>query len=216
VSLDVVVVDYDSGNLRSVEKAIESLGARPTVTRDPARVRDAGALVLPGQGAFRDCMSKLEAFGLAGPVRDRIVEGVPFFGICVGYQLLFEESEEFGHCAGLGILRGRVVRFPENLCEAGERLKVPHMGWNRIWKRRDVPVLTPVEDGAYVYFVHSYYPVPEDSEVVATTTRYGVDFASSVARGNLFASQFHPEKSQRVGLAMLRGFLSQAGKESAP
>jgi glutamine amidotransferase len=145
-------------------------------------------------------------------VRDRIVEGVPFFGICVGYQLLFEESEEFGHCAGLGILRGRVVRFPEDLSEAGQRLKVPHMGWNRIWKRRDVPVLAQVDDGAYVYFVHSYYPVPEDPGVVATTTRYGVEFASSVARGNIFASQFHPEKSQRVGLALLRGFLSQAKK----
>jgi glutamine amidotransferase len=184
VNLDVVVVDYDSGNLRSVEKAIE----------------------------FLDCMSKLEAFGLAGPIRDRIVDGVPFFGICVGYQLLFEESEEFGHCPGLGILRGRVVRFPEDLSEEGQRLKVPHMGWNRIWKRRDVPVLAQVEDGAYVYFVHSYYPVPEDPDVAATTTRYGVDFASSVARGNIFASQFHPEKSQRVGLSLLRGFLRQAEK----
>ncbi|MHB8767341.1 MAG: imidazole glycerol phosphate synthase subunit HisH [Deferrisomatales bacterium] len=210
---EVAIVDYDSGNLRSVDNAMESLGMPVVVTRDPARVRDARALVLPGQGAFRDCMGKLEAYRLAGPVRDKIVEGVPFLGICVGYQLLFDESEEHGHTPGFGLLKGRVVRFPADLREGGERLKVPHMGWNRIHKRRDVPVLAGVEDGAYVYFVHSYYPVPEDPGVVATTTRYGLEFASSVHRGNLYASQFHPEKSQRVGLALLRGFGDLVRKE---
>lgn len=212
--MEIVIVDYDSGNLRSVEKAIESLGAPVVVTRDPARVQDARALVLPGQGAFRDCMGKLEAFGLAHRVRDKIAEGVPFLGICVGYQLLFEESEEHGRTAGFGLLRGRVVRFPADHREDGERLKVPHMGWNRLWKRQDCPVLAGVEDGAYAYFVHSYYPVPEDPAVVSTATRYGLEFASSVARGNLFASQFHPEKSQRVGLAILRGFWDLVQKEA--
>ncbi len=212
--MEIVIVDYDSGNLRSVEKAIESLGAPVVVTRDPARVQDARALVLPGQGAFRDCMGKLEAFGLAHRVQDKIAEGVPFLGICVGYQLLFEESEEHGRTAGFGLLRGRVVRFPADHREDGERLKVPHMGWNRLWKRQDCPVLAGVEDGAYAYFVHSYYPVPEDPAVVATATRYGLEFASSVARGNLFASQFHPEKSQRVGLAILRGFWDLVQKEA--
>lgn len=212
--MEIVIVDYDSGNLRSVEKAIESLGALAVVTRDPARVRDARALVLPGQGAFRDCMGKLEAFGLAHTVRDKIAEGVPFLGICVGYQLLFEESEEHGHTPGFGLLRGRVVRFPQEHRDGDVRLKVPHMGWNRLWKRAGCAVLGEVEDGAYAYFVHSYYPVPEDPSVIATTTRYGFEFASSVARGNLFASQFHPEKSQRVGLAILRGFWDLVQKEA--
>jgi glutamine amidotransferase len=215
VTVEVVIVDYDSGNLRSVEKAIESLGAPVIVTRDRERVRDARALVLPGQGAFCDCIGKLESFGLAHIVRDKIVEGVPFLGICVGYQLLFEESEEFGCHSGFGILKGRVIRFPHDMEEAGQRLKVPHMGWNQLRKRKDTDVLSDVADGAYVYFVHSYYPVPEDPSVVATTTQYGLEFASSVAVGNLYASQFHPEKSQKVGLALLRGFLRKV-QEVAP
>ncbi len=203
---EIAIVDYDSGTLRSVEKALESLGAPVAVTRDPGRVRDARAVVLPGQGAFRDCLDKLERYGLARVVRDKILAGAPFLGICVGYQLLFDESEEHGPVPGFGVLRGRVVRFPRDAAVDGQRLKVPHMGWNRLRKVRDVPVLAGVPDGAHVYFVHSYYPVPEDPSVVATTTRYGLAFASSVARGNLFACQFHPEKSQRVGLALLRGF----------
>ncbi len=214
--MDVVIVDYDSGNLRSVEKAFEAVGAPVAVTRDRERVRDARALVLPGQGAFRDCLAKLEAFGLAQVVRDKILEGVPFLGICVGYQLLFDESDEHGPCPGFGILRGRVVRFPHPPEGAAERLKVPHMGWNRLRKVKEHPVLAQVPDGAHVYFVHSYYPVPEDPDVVATTTTYGVEFASSVARGRLFACQFHPEKSQRVGLALLRGFwrmVEEAGRQ---
>lgn len=213
--MSVIIVDYDSGNLRSVQKAFESLGAAATLSRDPARVRDARALVLPGQGAFRDCVEKLESFGLVQAVRDKILEGVPFLGICVGYQLLFDESEEHGRTDGLGILRGRVVRFPHDLRAEGQRLKVPHMGWNRLHKTQDVGVLAGVTEGDHVYFVHSYYPVPEDPGVVATTTGYGVEFASSVARGNLYACQFHPEKSQRVGLAILGAFWSQAAREGA-
>jgi len=214
--VDVVIVDYDSGNLRSVQKAIESLGIPAVVTRDPDRVRDARALVLPGQGAFRDCMAKLESYHLAQPVRDKIVQGVPFLGICVGYQLLFQESEEHGRTEGFGILRGRVIRFPHELRERGQRLKVPHMGWNQLHKCQDVDVLAGVAEGDYVYFVHSYYPVPEDPEVVATTTTYGHEFASSVARDNLYACQFHPEKSQRVGLAILKGFWEKVGREVGP
>ncbi|MDW7710217.1 MAG: imidazole glycerol phosphate synthase subunit HisH [Deferrisomatales bacterium] len=213
--MSVVIVDYDSGNLRSVQKAFESLGAQAEVTRDPGRVREARGLVLPGQGAFRDCIAKLESFGLAQPVRDRILAGIPFLGICVGYQLLFEESEEHGHTRGFGILRGRVVRFPRDLAEGGRRLKVPHMGWNTLHKVQEPEVLADVVEGDHVYFVHSYFPVPEDAEVVATTTTYGMEFASSVARGNLYACQFHPEKSQRVGLAILRAFWQKAVREGA-
>ena len=213
--MDVVIVDYDSGNLRSVQKAIESLGIPAVVTRDPGRVREARALVLPGQGAFRDCMAKLDAYHLCQPVRDKILQGIPFLGICVGYQLLFEESEEHGRTEGFGILRGRVVRFPHDLQERGQRLKVPHMGWNQLHKCKEVDVLAGVAEGDYVYFVHSYYPVPEDPDVVATTTTYGFEFASSVARGNLYACQFHPEKSQRIGLAILRGFWDKVGREVA-
>lgn len=214
--MSLVIVDYDSGNLRSVQKAFESLGADAVVTRDPARVRDARGLVLPGQGAFRDCMRKLESFGLAQVVRDRILEGIPFLGICVGYQLLFQESEEHGRTEGFGILRGRVVRFPHDLWQDGQRLKVPHMGWNTVHKSKEVDVLAGVSEGDHVYFVHSYYPVPEDAGVVATTTTHGVEFASSVSRDNLYACQFHPEKSQRVGLVILQAFWNKAAREEAP
>ena len=201
-----VIVDYDSGNLRSVQKAFEHLGAAAILTRDPERIRDARAVVLPGQGAFRDCVNKLDHFGLTQIVRDKILEDVPFLGICVGYQLLFEESEEHGRTPGFGIFKGKVVRFPHDLTQNGQWLKVPHMGWNQLKKQREVDVLAGVADGDHVYFVHSYYPVPEEPEVVATTTEYGLEFASSVARGNLYASQFHPEKSQKVGLAILQAF----------
>ena len=204
--MDLVIVDYDSGNLRSVQKAFEHLGANALLSRDPALIRDARAVVLPGQGAFRDCMKKLDRFGLTQTVHDKIVEDVPFLGICVGYQLLFEESEEHGCTPGLGILKGKVVRFPHDLRLNGQWLKVPHMGWNQLRKRKEVDLLSQVRDGDHVYFVHSYYPVPEDPDVIATTTEYGLEFASSVAKGNLFASQFHPEKSQHVGLKILQAF----------
>ncbi len=213
--MEVAIVDYDSGNLRSVQKAMESLGVPAAVTRDPGRIREARGVVLPGQGAFRDCIAKLDAFGLLDPVRDRILDGSPFLGICVGYQLLFEESEEFGRTEGFGVLKGRVVRFPHDLRRGEERLKVPHMGWNRLHKTKEVDVLAGVREGDHVYFVHSYYPVPEDPDVVATTTDYGLEFASSVARGNLYACQFHPEKSQRVGLAILRAFWDKVARAEA-
>ncbi len=213
--MEIAIVDYDSGNLHSVQKAFEHLGAAAVLTRDPGRIRAARAVVLPGQGAFRDCVRKLDSYGLTQIVRDKILEDVPFLGICVGYQLLFEESEEHGRTPGLGVFKGKVIRFPHDLRAGGQWLKVPHMGWNSLRKRREVDVLAGLNDGDYVYFVHSYYPVPEDPAVVATSTDYGLEFASSVARGNLYASQFHPEKSQRVGLAILKAFWDKARAREA-
>lgn len=199
----LAIVDYGMGNLRSVQKALERVGQAAEITRDPERVATAPAVVLPGVGAFGACMENLTGYGLAEPVRAAIDAGRPFLGICLGMQLLFEESEEFGPVRGLGVLPGRVVRFPES----PER-KVPHMGWNTLHVERRVPALADVAEGAYVYFVHSYYPVPADPALVATTTPYGEPFASSVARDNVFACQFHPEKSQRVGLRLLENFVA--------
>jgi glutamine amidotransferase len=198
----IAVVDYGMGNLRSVQKAIEQVGHAAEVTHDPARIGSAPGVVLPGVGAFGACMENLAARGLVAPVRDAVASGRPFLGICLGMQLLFEESEEFGPVRGLGVLPGRVVRFAPD-----PALKVPHMGWNALRKVRDTPALAGVEDGSYVYFVHSYYPVPAERAVIATTTDYGGTFASSVARANLFACQFHPEKSQQVGLRLLANFV---------
>lgn len=199
----LAIVDYGMGNLRSVQKGFERVGFAAEITRDADRIRRAPGVVLPGVGAFGACMENLSAFGLVDGVVEVIRRGTPFLGICLGLQLLFEESEEFGPVAGLGVLPGRCVRFREN----GDPLfRVPHMGWNQIRKRRAVPHLDGVEDGSFVYFVHSYYVIPLDSELIATTTDYGGDFVSAVARDNVFACQFHPEKSQSVGLQILRNF----------
>jgi imidazole glycerol-phosphate synthase subunit HisH len=199
----IAVIDYEMGNLRSVQKALERVGASAEVTRDPAVIARAPGAVLPGVGAFAMCMENLRRFGLVEPVKAFVAAGRPFLGICVGMQILFDEGEEFGRVAGLGILGGRVVRFDRD--PAGVR-KVPQMGWNTLAVRRRAPHLTGIADGAHVYFVHSYYAVPDDPAVVATTTDYGVEFASSVWRGNVFATQFHPEKSQAVGLQLLGNF----------
>jgi imidazole glycerol-phosphate synthase subunit HisH len=198
----LAIVDYGMGNLRSVQKAFERLGHAAEVTRDPERVATAPAVVLPGVGAFAACMTNLTGLGLAEPVRAAIQAGRPFLGICLGMQLLFEESEEFGPVRGLGVLPGRVVRFAD---AAGR--KIPHMGWNTLRVARRAPALAGIDDGSYVYFVHSYYPVPADPSLVATTTPYGEEFASSVVRDNVFACQFHPEKSQQVGLRILDNFV---------
>ena len=198
----LAIVDYGMGNLRSVQKAFERLGHAAEVTRDPERIAAAPAVVLPGVGAFGACMTNLTALGLVEPVKRAIAAGRPFLGICLGMQLLFDESEEFGPVAGLGILPGRVVRFTPD-----PTLKVPHMGWNSIRKLREAPVLFGIDDGAYVYFVHSYYPVPSDQNLIATMTPYGQEFASSVVRDNVFACQFHPEKSQEIGLRLLDNFV---------
>ena len=196
----IAIIDYGMGNLRSVQKAFESMGYQAVVTRDRKRIADAGHLVLPGVGAFPDCMRNLEQFDLVGPLLDGIGQGKPFLGICLGLQLLFTESEEFGPHKGLDLIKGRVVRFPE------KGLKIPHMGWNQIRWQKPHPLLEGLSQEVYVYFVHSYYVVPEDTGVIATRTDYGIEFASSVPHDNIFACQFHPEKSQEVGLKLLQNF----------
>ncbi|MBI5453500.1 MAG: imidazole glycerol phosphate synthase subunit HisH [Deltaproteobacteria bacterium] len=204
----IAIIDYDMGNLRSVAKAFEKVGATATVTRDPKVMNDASHVVLPGVGAFKDCMRNLEAYGLIDPIARAVASGKPFLGICLGLQLLFDESSEFGVHKGLGLIPGKVVRFPSSKDEAGMELKVPHMGWNEVEKAKDSPLLEGVTDGTYFYFVHSYYAVPEDAAVTLTKTGYGVEFTSSIAKDNVFACQFHPEKSQKAGLKVLKNFSS--------
>lgn len=200
----IAIVDYDMGNLKSVQKAFEAVGHRAAVTRDPKAIADASHVVLPGVGAFGDCMRNLERYGLVEPVTKAIAAGKPFLGICLGFQLLFTESEEFGRHRGLGVIPGKVVRFTSNGSAAP--LKVPHMGWNSIVIGNRPPVLEGVPDGVFMYFVHSYYVVPDDRAVACTMTDYGTPFVSSIARDNIFACQFHPEKSQQEGLRIIRNF----------
>jgi len=202
----IAIIDYGMGNLRSVQKGFEKVGFDAVVTADPKVLLDAERVVLPGVGAFRDCMKNLEEGGFVEPILRAIKEGKPFLGICLGLQLLFTESEEFGLHQGLNVIPGRVLRFPEGMQEAGESLKVPHMGWNQISLKRPAPLFAGLEEGTNVYFVHSYYVKPEDDSVVAATTRYGIDFCSAMLRDNIMATQFHPEKSQDKGLAMLKNF----------
>ena len=197
----IAIIDYDMGNLRSVAKAFEKVGATAAVTRDPKAILNASHVVLPGVGAFKDCMRYLDEYGLIDPIIKSIESGKPFLGICLGLQLLFDESMEFGRHKGLGVIKGKVVRFPE-----GTGLKVPHMGWNEANKRKDSPLLSGIEDDTFFYFVHSYYAVPEDRSVDLTTTGYGMDFTSSIMKDNIMACQFHPEKSQKPGLKVLENF----------
>ena len=203
----IALLDYGSGNLRSVEKALRKVGADLLVTTRPESLRDARAIVLPGVGAFDDCISAMQRQELLGAVREFIQTGKPFLGICVGYQALFEKSEEFNSCAaGLGIFGGKVVRFTER-----PGLKIPQIGWNQLEiTRPDCPLYNGIPDGSHVYFVHSFYPQPTDPSIVATRTDYGDPFASSVWRDNVFATQFHPEKSQTVGLRLLKNFVALA------
>jgi imidazole glycerol-phosphate synthase subunit HisH len=202
----IAIIDYGMGNLRSVQKGFERVGCEAVVTSDPKVVLEADKIVLPGVGAFPDCMRNLEEGGFIEPLLRVIREGRPFLGICLGLQLLFSESDEFGVHKGLGIIPGRVVRFPEGMVEVGESLKVPHMGWNQLTFRKRPPVFAGIETGTNVYFVHSYYVVPEDAGVIATTTSYGIEFCSSVWKDNIVATQFHPEKSQDKGLQILKNF----------
>ncbi len=196
----IAVIDYGMGNLRSVQKAFESIGHKAVVTRDPHAIADASHLVLPGVGAFPDCMRNLQQLDLVEPILEGINQGKSFLGICLGMQLLFTESEEFGPHKGLDLIKGRVVRFP------AMELKVPHMGWNRLNFQKSHSLLKGLPQESYVYFVHSYYVVPDDPEIIATRTDYGLEFASSIARDNIFACQFHPEKSQAIGLKILDNF----------
>jgi len=197
----IAIVDYGMGNLRSVQKGFERVGFQAEVTREVSKIASARGVVLPGVGAFQACMENLRRFELIEPIRRVVREEKPFLGICLGFQLLFAESEEFGLQRGLDLFPGRVVGF-----HAGNGLKVPHMGWNRIEKKQDTPFLDGLSNGDYVYFVHSFYVVPADSSLVATTTEYGNSFVSSIATERLFACQFHPEKSQELGLRILKNF----------
>jgi glutamine amidotransferase len=197
----IAIVDYGMGNLRSVQKAFEKLGHPAEITSDPNRVAAADRLVLPGVGAFRDAIARLHEADLAAPIVGHVRSGKPFLGICLGLQLLFTTSYEDGEYGGLNVFPGKVVRFPD---EPG--LKVPHMGWNQLHIRRRAPALAETAEGDAVYFVHSYYVVPDNPDLVATETDYPAPFVSAVWHENVFATQFHPEKSQGVGLAMLGQF----------
>jgi glutamine amidotransferase len=205
----IAVIDYGMGNLRSVQKGLERAGLPARITSSRRDLEDAAGVVLPGVGAFRDCMRNLDRLHLIEPIKKAVHGGKPFLGICLGLQILFRESEEFGPSPGLGLFPGRVVRFQEDRDDPsapGLKLKVPHMGWNQITLTKETPFFKGIEDGAYFYFVHSYYVVPEDSALAATVTEYGGEFVSSIARDNLFACQFHPEKSQQLGIKLLQNF----------
>ena len=205
----IAVIDYGMGNLRSVQKALEFVGAKVVVTHDPDLILNADSVVLPGVGSFKDCMSNLKELNLIDPIRKFIDGGKPFLGICLGLQVLFEESEEYGPVAGLGILPGKVVKFSRNISETknGQLIKVPHMGWNKIEVKKKEPLFENIDVIApYFYFVHSYYVVPKDKNMVATVTNYGIEFVSGIQYKNIYAFQFHPEKSQTMGLALLERF----------
>jgi glutamine amidotransferase len=197
----IAIIDYGMGNLRSVQKAFEKVGHQAIVTSDPAQVAAAAKVVLPGVGAFEDAAAELRRLDLVKPVLQAIDSGKPFLGICLGLQLLFDVSYENGRHEGLGVLRGECVRF-----DLPKDFAVPHMGWNQLNIRRPAPVLSGIAEGAYVYFVHSYYVVPKDAKVIAAETDYGGPFCAMVWRDNVFATQFHPEKSQAEGLKMLKNF----------
>lgn len=201
----IAIIDYEMGNLRSVQKAFEKVGHSATITSDPAVLADAEKIVLPGVGAFRDAIAALRQRKLVAPIRAAIDGGKPFLGICLGLQLLFDKSFEDGQYEGLGIVPGEVVRF-----ELPPEFKVPHMGWNQLQFRRRPPIFEGVEEGAHFYFVHSYYVAPRDPSVVATETEYAAPFCSSIWRDRLFAVQFHPEKSQSSGLRLLKNFAELA------
>jgi imidazole glycerol-phosphate synthase subunit HisH len=200
----IALIDYGSGNLRSAQKALLKVGADVQVVRTPGELKDARAVVLPGVGAFDDCVNALQKQEMLEASRKFIESGRPFLGICVGYQALFEKSEEFNSCAaGLGIFKGKVVRFGEK-----PGLKIPEIGWNQIEvTRAECPLFRGIPTGSYVYFVHSFFPKPVDSSIVATQTTHGETFASAVWRDNVYATQFHPEKSQKVGLRLLKNFV---------
>ncbi|MBT3840767.1 MAG: imidazole glycerol phosphate synthase subunit HisH [Verrucomicrobia bacterium] len=203
----IALLDYGAGNLRSVEKALRFVGGDVELVQSPDGTKDAAAVVLPGVGAFDDCVNAMQRQELLAASREFIKTGRPFLGICVGYQAMFERSEEFdSRAAGMGLFEGSVVRFP-----AAQGLKVPQIGWNQIEiVQPDCPLFEGVENGSHVYFVHSFYPQPEDDSIAACRTTYGVEFASAIWRDNVYATQFHPEKSQKVGLTILENFVKLA------
>ncbi len=196
----IAIIDYGMGNLRSVEKGFLKVGVDVTVTNRAEDVRRADAIVLPGVGAFKDCMKELSHLKLTDPVVESIQQGKPYLGICLGLQVLFGESEEFGRCRGLDIFSGRVVRFEKS------DLKIPQMGWNELNIKINGPLFRDIPDKSYFYFVHSFSVAPDDESIIAATTDYGVSFTSAVCKDNVYAVQFHPEKSQTLGLQMLKNF----------
>ena len=195
------IIDYDAGNLKSVEKALHYLGKEAVVTRDPEQLRQADKVILPGVGAFGDAMAKLKEYHLDTLIREIADSGKPFLGICLGLQLLFEESEESPGVEGLGILKGKIKRIPDE-----DGLKVPHIGWNSLYLEHNGRLFQNIPENSYVYFVHSYYLEAQDPEIVKASTEYGVHIHASVEKGNVFACQFHPEKSSETGLQILKNF----------
>lgn len=197
------IIDYDAGNLRSVEKAIALLGGDPVITRDRETILKADHVILPGVGAFGDAMEKLNQYGLTEVVREVAQAGIPLIGICLGMQLLFERSDESDGVPGIGVLEGDIIKIPDT-----PGLKIPHMGWNSLEIRPGTRLYEGIENGSYVYFVHSYYLKARDEAIVAVSTEYGCHIHASVESGNVFGCQFHPEKSSTVGLSILKNFLS--------
>ena len=209
----IAIIDSGIANLRSVEKGFARVGCEAKIVEDPRLLAEAAGIVLPGVGAFADGIAKLTTHGFIEPLRRAIEQGKPVLGICLGLHFLFSESEEFGRHKGLDLLPGRVRRFADDVPDPaapGARLKVPHMGWNRVRVERPVPILADLPEAPYFYFVHSYYVEPADPDVVAGTTEYGIRFTSVIWRENLFATQFHPEKSQASGLQLLKNFAALA------
>lgn len=199
----VAIIDYDAGNLRSVEKALLALGETPVITRDRAGILGADRVILPGVGSFGDAMGKLRQYDLVEVIRRTVAQGTPFLGICLGLQLLFESSDESPGTEGLGLLPGKILKIPPS-----PGLKIPHMGWNSLKIRPGASLFRGVEDGAYVYFVHSYYLKAADASTVAASTWYSTEIHAGVEQGNVYACQFHPEKSSHVGLSVLKNFIS--------
>ena len=200
----IAIIDYQMGNLRSVQKGFEKVGHEAVITSDPAELAKAERIVLPGVGAFGDAIAELRRRDLVKPIKDAISSGKPFLGICLGLQLLFDVGYENGEYEGLGILRGKCIRF-----DLPHEFKVPHMGWNRGTIKQQAPILKDTADGTFFYFVHSYYVVPEDPGLIAIEADYGHPFCAAVWKDNLFATQFHPEKSQGEGLKLLKAFAEQ-------
>ena len=199
----IAIIDYDAGNIKSVQKAINLLGEETVLTREREDILAADKVILPGVGAFGDAMEKLERFGLVQVIKEVVEKGTPFLGICLGLQLLFEESEESPGVKGLGILKGKIVKIPEKT-----GLKIPHIGWNSLDFPSEGTLFKGIQPNSYVYFVHSFYLQAEEKEIVKATTKYGVTIEASVEKGNVYACQFHPEKSSDVGLQILKNFLA--------
>ena len=198
----IAIIDYDAGNIKSVEKAIQSLGEEVIVTRDAEVLLNAKKVILPGVGAFGDAMDKIRSYGLEEVIHQIVEKGTPFLGICLGLQLIFEESDETPGVKGLGLLPGKILRIPP-----AEDIKIPHMGWNSLHFEKETKLFAGIKEGAYVYFVHSYYLKAEDESIVAASTEYGTHIHAAVEKDNVFACQFHPEKSSEVGLAILKNFI---------